>query len=105
MKIIQNPHQVILLSLLALVFVADITTTYYLISNGLGYEMNPFMIPFINTPIAAIFIKAAALACLIFLINRFCRDSTKWSNIYLVVGIAVSLIPVINNLFWILNSY
>lgn len=105
--IIQNPHQVILLSLLALVFVSDITTTYYLISNGLGYEMNPFMIPFINTPIAAIFIKATALACLILLINHFSSDSKKWSNIYLIVGIAVSLIPVINNSYWIIvaNSY
>ena len=107
MKIIQNPHQVILLSLLALVFVADITTTQFLLSNGMGYEANPFMVPFVGIPFAIILVKAAALACLILLINHFCSDSKKWSSIYLIVGVVVSLIPVINNSYWIIvaNSY
>ena len=103
MKIIQNPHQVILLSLLALVFVADITTTQYLLSNGMGYEANPFMVPFVNIPFGMILMKGLGLIGIMFVVNYLSDRWKQQSLSYYGISsaIVVSIIPVVNNLLLI----
>ena len=103
MKIIQNPGQFTLLSLLALMFVADITTTQYLLSNGMGYEANPFMVPFVSIPFGMILTKGLGLIGIMLVVNYLSDRWKQQSLSYYGISsaIVVSIIPVVNNLLLI----
>lgn len=106
MKFIQNPKQFIILSILALEFVADITTTQYLISNGLGYEANPFMVPFVSIPFGMILIKGLGLIVVMIAANYLSNRWKQQSLVYYGISsaVVVSLIPVVNNLLIVYKS-
>ena len=94
-SIIKNPTDLILGLALALVFALDILTTQICLSNGLGYEANPFMRAVVENPILTIFVKGTALGLIIILVNSL---QNKWiGHIGMSVVIGITLGVVINN--------
>lgn len=100
MGIIQNPTNLILGLVLALVFALDITTTQICLSNGLGYEANPFMRAVVENPMLSIVVKGTALALIIILVNSV---KTKWfTHVGLSLAIGVTMGAVVNNVMVII---
>lgn len=95
MKLIQNPGNLILGLLLALVFALDICTTQVCLSNGLGYEANPLMRAVVDSPLLSIAVKGIGLCLVILVVNCY---KTKWIGyIGMSVVIGITLGAVINN--------
>ena len=99
-NIIQNPTNLILGIILALVFAADICTTQICLSNGLGYEANPIMRAIVDNPLLIILVKGIALCLVIAFVKCY---KTKWIGyIGMSMVIVINLGVVINNLLVIL---
>ena len=100
LKLIQNPGNLILGLLLALVFALDIMTTQIALSAGLGYEANPLMRAVVENPISSIVVKGVGLLLVIIVVSCY---KTKWIGyIGMSVVIGITLGAVINNVIVIL---
>ena len=98
--IVQNPADFTLGLILAAVFIADVATTQFCISTGIGYEANPIMKGVIDNPYLTILVKGIALCLIVFVVNCY---KTKWIGYFgmsLVIGITLG--AVINNLLVII---
>jgi hypothetical protein len=101
-KLIKNPTNLILGLLIALVFALDIFTTQIGLTNGLGYEMNPFMRAVIENPVLTILVKGIALCLIIFFVNYITKRNKNIGYLGMCVVIGITLGAVINNLLVIL---
>jgi hypothetical protein len=100
MKHIQNPGDLILGLILAVVFTADILTTQICLSTGIGYEANPIMRAVVENPLSMIFVKGIALVLVMYIVNGF---SKKWFGYFgMSVVIGITLGAVINNVLVII---
>lgn len=101
-KHIQNPIDFILGLLLALVFALDIFTTQIGLTNGLGYEMNPFMRAVVENPVLTILVKGSALCLIIFFVNYITKRNKNIGYLGMCVVIGITLAAVINNIMVII---
>lgn len=100
MKRIQNPGDLILGLMLALVFALDILTTQICLSTGIGYEANPIMRAVVENPVLMILVKGIALGLVMYIVNGF---SKKWFGYFgMSVVIGITLGAVINNVLVII---
>lgn len=100
MKHIQNPGDLFLGLMLAVVFALDICTTQVCLSNGIGYEANPIMCAVVESPLSSIIVKGTGLGLVILIVNCY---KTKWIGyLGMSVVIGITLGAVINNVLVIL---
>ncbi len=103
MKHIQNPGDLVLGLMLALVFAADILTTQICLSTGIGYEANPIMRAVVENPVLMIFVKGLALLLTIYIVNEFRKHFPEWIGHFgMSMCIGITLGAVINNVLVIL---
>jgi hypothetical protein len=100
MDIIKNPIDLTLGLLLALVFAADICTTQFCLSNGIGCEANPIMRAVVDNPLLSILVKGTGLLLTILVVNCY---KTKWIGyLGMSIVIGITLGAVINNMMVII---
>ena len=100
MKYIQNPGDLFLGLMLAVVFALDICTTQVCLSTGIGYEANPIMRAVIESPLSSIVVKGIGLCLVILIVNCY---KTKWIGyLGMSVVIGITLGAVINNVLVII---
>ncbi len=100
MKHIQNPGDLFLGLMLAVVFALDICTTQVCLSTGIGYEANPIMRAVVESPLSSIVVKGMGLCLVILIVNCY---KTKWIGyLGMSVVIGITLGAVINNVLVIL---
>jgi len=100
MKHIQNPGDLILGLLLALVFALDIFTTQICLSTGIGYKANPIMRAVVENPVLMILVKGIALGLVIYIVNQYSKKWIGYLGLSLIIGITLG--AVINNVLVIL---
>ena len=100
MKHIQNPGDLFLGLMLAVVFALDICTTQVCLSTGIGYEANPIMRAVVESPLSSIVVKGMGLGLVILIVNCY---KTKWIGyLGMSVVIGITLGAVINNVLVII---
>ena len=100
-------HQIKLLLLggLLAVFAADVQTTITILSLPGGMELNPFMVPFVASPVLMVLAKLCCV-CIVISVGMLCQLTCKKNAMpirgdYLVIAAAslTTCVPVVNNLF------